>query len=596
MTVLRRVAALALLLLACSAAPAAAVTSTPDPGPSVNGRVNAIARSGGIVYFGGLFDSVNGQPRQNLAAIDAVTGALLSWNPGADDEVHTMGAGATDLYIGGEFTLVGGATRSRLAAFNIASGALTGWNPGANDTVHSLSVTQKVFNPFQKYLVYVGGSFNGVGGQNRSGLAAIEPDTGQATEWNPQVLAGTVYAVLWTEELVYAGGDFTGLVSGPPRLAAISLADDGQALGWEPRPDGPVYAIEATASTVWVGGSFTKIGRQLDPNTLEQLPRQNIAALDGGLPPGAGNVKPWDPGANGPVRALERSASAIYAGGDFTVIGGGAPRNGLAELDPGSGAATGWDPMPGAGGLRTILFQSSALFVGGGFTGIGGGGQTGYASFSEVPANTAAPSVSGDAVSGGTLTCDIGEWSGTQPQAYAYEWLRDGVPLGVTVATYAVTNADQGHEIACRVTATNLAGSATATSAPVKVPVPAAPPAPPDTKAPTVEGSVLGIRLRKALRTGLKVRVRCNESCRATVTVAIDAKTAKRYKLGKKATTIGRASKALKPRVRTTILVKFTKKAVKALGSAKVLRLRVTIAAKDRSGNTTRKVRKVTLR
>lgn len=595
MTVLRRVAALALLLLACSASPAAAITTTPDPGPSVNGHVNAIVRSGNLVYFGGLFDSVNGVPRQNLAAIDAVTGALSDWNPGASDEVLTMDAGETDFYVGGRFTLVAGAPRSALAAFNLASGALTGWNPSANDTVHSLSVTQKVFNPFQKKLVYVGGSFTGVGGQTRPGLAAIEPDTGQATEWNPRVLSGAVFAVLWTEEVIYAGGDFTGLATGPARLAAISLADDGQAVNWQPKPDGPVYAIEATSSTVWVGGSFTKIGRQIDPGTMEQLPRQNIASLDGGLPPGTGNVKPWDPGANGTVRALARSSTAIYAGGEFTVIGG-AGRNGLAELDPGSGAATGWDPAPGPGGLRTILFQSSALFVGGGFSDIGGSGRSGYASFSEAPASTAAPAITGDPVTGGTLTCAAGEWSGTQPQAYAYEWLRDGAPLGASGATYVVTAADVGHDLTCRVTATNLAGSATATSAPLKIPAPPAPPAPPDTKAPTVAADVLAARLRKALRTGLKVRVRCNERCRATVTLQIDAKTAKRYELGRKLTTIGRASKALAARRRTSILVRFTKKAVKALGSARLLRLRVTIVAKDRSGNTTRKVRKVTLR
>ena len=33
--------------------------------------VNAIALSGGLVYIGGTFTNVGGQPRQNIAAVDA---------------------------------------------------------------------------------------------------------------------------------------------------------------------------------------------------------------------------------------------------------------------------------------------------------------------------------------------------------------------------------------------------------------------------------------------------------------------------------------------------------------------------------------------
>jgi hypothetical protein len=54
----------------------------------------------------------------------------------------------------------------------------------------------------------------------------------------------------------------------------------------------------------------------------------------------------------------------------------------------------------------------------------------------------------------------------------AYQWLRDGSEIaGANAGTYTVQEADQGHAIACEVTATNTAGEASAESAPVDVPV-----------------------------------------------------------------------------------------------------------------------------
>ena len=40
-----------------------------------------MARAGDIVYLGGRFDLVLGQPRHNLAAVDLATGTLTDWNP-----------------------------------------------------------------------------------------------------------------------------------------------------------------------------------------------------------------------------------------------------------------------------------------------------------------------------------------------------------------------------------------------------------------------------------------------------------------------------------------------------------------------------------
>lgn len=79
------------------------------------------------------------------------------------------------------------------------------------------------------------------------------------------------------------------------------------------------------------------------------------------------------------------------------------------------------------------------------------------------PVNTAAPVVSGTATVGSTLTCTQGTW--TYGQTYAYQWMRGGANIaGAFAATYLLAAADGGASVSCRVTATNPAGSTSATS------------------------------------------------------------------------------------------------------------------------------------
>ncbi len=102
-----------------------------------------------------------------------------------------------------------------------------------------------------------------------------------------------------------------------------------------------------------------------------------------------------------------------------------------------------------------------------------------------APENTVAPIVSGTAKVGQALACSQGAWSAS-PTSYAYKWLRDGGAIGgQTEATYVVQEADEGHALSCEVTATNSAGSTSATSGGVSVPVLK----PANTQAPDLTGT-----------------------------------------------------------------------------------------------------------
>jgi len=90
---------------------------------------------------------------------------------------------------------------------------------------------------------------------------------------------------------------------------------------------------------------------------------------------------------------------------------------------------------------------------------------------SEPPVNIVSPEASGTPAVGETMRCSAGTWSGSPAPAFTYQWLRDGSVITLATAnTYVVVEADQGHSLSCRVTATNSAGSASRPSASLLVP------------------------------------------------------------------------------------------------------------------------------
>ena len=66
--------------------------------------------------------------------------------------------------------------------------------------------------------------------------------------------------------------------------------------------------------------------------------------------------------------------------------------------------------------------------------------------------------------SGNTLACSTGTWS-HQPRKVSYGWLVSGKAApGAHGARLAVTSQLRGHNVRCRVTASNAAGATTAIS------------------------------------------------------------------------------------------------------------------------------------
>ncbi len=89
-----------------------------------------------------------------------------------------------------------------------------------------------------------------------------------------------------------------------------------------------------------------------------------------------------------------------------------------------------------------------------------------------LPKNTALPSIGGTLLDGSSLTSSTGTWSGTSP-TYSYQWQLCNSSWascsnvsGATASVLSLVSADVGSTVRMVVTATNSAGSTSATSEP----------------------------------------------------------------------------------------------------------------------------------
>jgi trimeric autotransporter adhesin len=387
----------------------AAVKSVPDQTWQTDGRVRAVAYSGGVVYIGGSFtrvrppgSSTSSVVRNHAAAFDAATGALLPWNPNANGAVHALAVSNSTIYLGGSFTSVGGTSRPRVASVTKA-GAVTDWNPRANGTIHEILLDGDG-------RLYLGGQFTTVGGQSRLRLARVGP-TGAVQAWKANVtqVSGTcpphcspiVFALGLSGDggTLYTGGRFE-VVNGVSRKGAAAVATEtGATLAWNPNvvtPNpkkaaqvGRVLDMAVGGTRVYLCGDFWSVGGHVSANlaAVETVTGARVGAFnantDGGSP------------------ACELKDGLVYVGGHFglvgppsgwvfvpgqkaTLTGGGtAKRAHIAAFDAGTGAISPWNPGANSTlGVHALASDAARLGVGGDFTRIGGKAQQGFAQFS----------------------------------------------------------------------------------------------------------------------------------------------------------------------------------------------------------------------
>ena len=129
--------------------------------------------------------------------------------------------------------------------------------------------------------------------------------------------------------------------------------------------------VVSAGDTVYVGGAFTRA-----TDSSGTVIRNHVAAVDAVT----GQLRPWNPNADGAVLALAVSGTDVYLGGVFNNVGG-VGRQGLAKVSAGTGAVRPGFVHTVPKAVRALLVQGGALYAGGSFGSVDGQSRARLAKF-----------------------------------------------------------------------------------------------------------------------------------------------------------------------------------------------------------------------
>jgi hypothetical protein len=292
-------------------------------------KVYALAAAGENIWIGGKFDTVTGTDgvpvaRRNLAAVNATTGEVdqdIAPLVGSETAkgVRALLASDTRVFVGGIFGTIDGLTRTNLAAFDHAGNLSIAWRPKTQGQVRSLSFS------CDKETVFAGGKFRSARGSTatayspRETIARFFATSGELHPW--AIPAGTIPNELVAADLAVTCERITGAYLGSNWARSFRL-DDGDigTQAWESKTGGDVQTVTMLgADKVVIGGHFSQVE---DPTTGAKIKRTRIALLN----LSNGSVDPnWSPAVDGSFYGpwdLLVDNDKLYVGGAFTTVAG----------------------------------------------------------------------------------------------------------------------------------------------------------------------------------------------------------------------------------------------------------------------------------
>jgi hypothetical protein len=198
-------------------------------------------------------------------------------------------------------------------------------------------------------------------GAGTLGVAAPAAATGSRSAATPS-FNSTVWAIAFRGDVVYVGGSFTAVTfrgrSYPRfRLAALN-ARTGAVLPWQPAANGTVRALAVAGSAVYAAGDFDTVSRQR---------RDAVARIDAR----SGRVDRFAHRVSGQAATLAIGNGRVYVGGSFSTVDR-APRRNLAAFSLRTGALDrSW--RAGTGGrVRSLAITRGRVYLGGDFHQVNG--------------------------------------------------------------------------------------------------------------------------------------------------------------------------------------------------------------------------------
>ncbi len=284
--------------------------------PQVTGNVvQSIAFSGdcSVVYLGGNIKSVGGTAVSNLAAVSASTGALITtFKHATSAQVNTLLMLSNgQLLVGGVFKTVNSQPRAALASVSATTGVPTTYANLSISGTYSSSFATQIYNLVPNAdgsRILANGVFTSVGGQSRQQVMVLDAGATSLTldGWNAPALNATCTQ----SELFYAKG-----IGWSPDSSKIYLATTGfkgvstlcdSAVAYSSTPTtqssfrwqnktgcDSLYSVVADDANVYVGGHMRWLN---NPNGCNAAGPGAVARSGlGSIDPTTGQVTAWNP-------------------------------------------------------------------------------------------------------------------------------------------------------------------------------------------------------------------------------------------------------------------------------------------------------------
>jgi hypothetical protein len=347
--------------------------------------------------LGGRFNTVN-EPnnpstiRNSIAIVDTISGGLttnLNVNLGLNFDVMAIEKSGNTLFLGGNFTSGGIPNRyHHFIGLNINTNAPThGFNFEINNSLLGMNQNKTSWNGNAKVscmkrkdnLLYVGGSFNIVSGNNRFGIFCLDIQNNTITDFNLNLDRGEVKAIDidTSTNTLYIGGGFRSVLGQERNYgAAIDLTTTGL-LEWDPELSKEPTSLKVTPSGVVICGSFSNAGERraglaFFSITSGTLLKRNINLM----------TNPF-----GAVFTTEIYKDVLYANGrivgasqpqNVALAGGQTPGNQIRYNLVSGHIVTGFvnnrDNAPlcirGGGNVLSTFLESGKMYMGGSFTSV----------------------------------------------------------------------------------------------------------------------------------------------------------------------------------------------------------------------------------
>jgi hypothetical protein len=353
-----------------------AATGAIDPNfaPVMDNEVEslAVAPDGLHVFAGGRFTKVNGTAQKSLAKLRLSDGARITQFKGKTNaRVKDMALSGGKLYIGGTFATVDGVARVALAAVDPTTGALS---PDLNlqfsgPRTGTLNVDKFDITPDGSRLIAIG-NWTLVNGLQRDQLVMVDltttPDSvfDWATTRYQQQCAAVFDTYMRDVDIAPDGSYFVIATTGAYRAGSLcdtasrwelGRTGSGQQPTWVDYTGGDtLYSVAITGPTVYVGGHQRWLNNPLRSGNAGPgaVAREGIAALD----PRNGLPLSWNPGRDRGVGvfALVSTPAGLWIGSDTDRIGRYEYHGRIAFMPVAGGSAV---PEPRVGAVPGELYR-----------------------------------------------------------------------------------------------------------------------------------------------------------------------------------------------------------------------------------------------